>query len=112
LRAPQFDAANPASVAETQGVGMMTPEYASPEQISGGPVTIASDVYSLGAVLYKLLTSQRPHRIVERTPQALERAICVDPGVPPLSGIGRRTAHNRADRARLSRRALRRRDRA
>ncbi len=70
-------------VAETQGVGMMTPDYASPEQILGEPVVIASDVYSLGAVLYELLTGVRPHHIEQCTPLALERAICLDPVIPP-----------------------------
>jgi eukaryotic-like serine/threonine-protein kinase len=45
---------------------VMTPEYASPEQIKGGPVTTASDVYSLGVLLYELLSGHRPYDIKTR----------------------------------------------
>ncbi|MGA8149524.1 MAG: protein kinase [Terriglobales bacterium] len=41
----------------------MTPEYASPEQVRGGPITKATDIYSLGVLLYELLTGHRPYRI-------------------------------------------------
>src|SRR5262245_60285727 len=72
---------------DTQAARMMTPDYASPEQILGNPVTIASDIYSLGAVLYELLCLVRPHLIDEVTPLALERAICLDETVAPSAAV-------------------------
>lgn len=50
------------------GMRIMTPEYASPEQIAGEPVTTASDVYSLGVILYHLLTGSSPHHGSGRFP--------------------------------------------
>jgi serine/threonine protein kinase/tetratricopeptide (TPR) repeat protein len=54
---------------------IMTPEYASPEQIEGAPATTLSDVYSLGAVLYELLAGRPPYRLQNRSPQEIEKAI-------------------------------------
>ena len=53
----------------------LTLDYASPEQISGEPITVASDVYSLGVVLYELLTGSRPYKPKSNCRRALEDAI-------------------------------------
>ena len=55
---------------------ILTPGYASPEQIQGETITTLSDVYSLGVVLYELLTGHHPYRVPNRTPDAILRAVC------------------------------------
>jgi serine/threonine protein kinase len=55
---------------------VLTPEYASPEQVRGEALNTASDVYSLAAVLYKLLTGVAPHSVQGKSPAQLVHAIC------------------------------------
>ncbi|MDT5293497.1 MAG: eukaryotic-like serine/threonine-protein kinase, partial [Acidobacteriota bacterium] len=55
---------------------LMTPEYAAPEQVRGEPVSPATDVYSLGVLLYELLTGHRPYRLRNRSPHEMARVIC------------------------------------
>lgn len=68
---------------------LMTPEYASPEQVRGESVTTASDVYQLGLLLYELLTGHRPYVLRNRGSGELERAICEQPPTRPSTTLSR-----------------------
>jgi len=68
---------------------LMTPRYASPEQVRGEPVTTATDVYSLGLVLYELLTGHRPYHLESGVRSEVERVICEEEPVRPSTIIDR-----------------------
>ena len=62
---------------------LMTPEYASPEQLMGKPATTATDIFALGVLLYELIVGRRPFEASTRSPAELERMICqYDPPRP------------------------------
>jgi non-specific serine/threonine protein kinase/serine/threonine-protein kinase len=66
-----------ATVAVTRGdLQPMTPRFASPEQVLGQPITTVSDIYSLGVLLYLLLTGSHPYQLKTQSALELERAVC------------------------------------
>jgi serine/threonine protein kinase len=67
----------------------MTPEFASPEQARGEPVTTISDVYSLGVLLYLILTGHLPYRFKTRQTLDVLRAVCEDEPEKPSTAVGR-----------------------
>jgi eukaryotic-like serine/threonine-protein kinase len=69
--------------------GAMTPDYASPEQVRGEAMTTSSDVYSLGVLLYELVTGQRPYRLTTRSPAEIAHAITDQEPERPSTAIGK-----------------------
>ena len=93
----EVDAAESALVTRT-GQRVLTPRYASPEQIAGGPLTRAVDIHSLGVLLYELLTGAPPYGDARSTPAELEEAILHEEPLPPSRSL---TGARAAERGRV-----------
>ncbi len=86
---------------QTITMAVMTPDYASPEQVRGESMTTASDTYSLGVILYELLTGTRPYRLTSRKPSEISRAIMEqEPARPSAAIVANRESKIAARRSR------------
>lgn len=80
------------------GERLLTPEFASPEQVRGEAVSPASDVYSMGVLLHRLLSGQGPYGRDARTPHEVERAVLEHDPIPPSDAVtGGRGAASETD---------------
>ena len=84
-----------ATPATMTGLHLMTPAYASPEQLRGQPVTTATDVYSLGVVLYELLCGQSPYQFPSESPAEMARVITENEPTKPSTTVAREGAKSK-----------------
>ncbi len=80
--------ADPGSEMTREGYQSFTPQYASPEQVLGNPITTASDTYSLGVLLYLLITGSLPYELKEMSTAEMLRVICEEAPRKPAHAVG------------------------
>lgn len=76
-------------MATATGLGLMTPAYASPEQVRGDAITTATDVYALGVIFYEMITGNRPYHFTTSRPDEIARVICDAEPLRPSSVVMR-----------------------
>jgi TolB-like protein/Tfp pilus assembly protein PilF len=86
------------SAATRTGLHLLTPEYASPEQVAGGPITERTDVHALGVLLYQLLTGHRPFAPAGGTPEEVTRSVLTS--IPDAPSVAATRAPGSPDLAR------------
>lgn len=79
------------------GMWNLTPEYASPEQFKGGNITTVSDIYSLGILLYKMLTGHSPYKVKGKMPHELNKIISETQPEKPSTIVGKVYEYYNAD---------------
>jgi serine/threonine-protein kinase len=80
------------AAATRTGLLLLTPEYASPEQVRGGGITTATDIYALGLLLHEILTGRRAQPIADLSPAGVARAVCEQAPMLPSAAAPERLA--------------------
>lgn len=96
-----LDRAEPSDATQTQ-LRRFTPQYASPEQLTGGNITTATDVYALGVVLYQLLAGRLPYDVQTGASDAERQLICETVPAPPSRLTAASTDSSEADAASIA----------